>query len=45
MNILHSYLRKFYYFTTMSLKIERGLGDERRAPSRVKAKSFYENLQ
>jgi hypothetical protein len=29
----------------MSLKLERRLGDERRAPSRVKARSPYEKFQ
>jgi hypothetical protein len=29
----------------MSLELGRRLGDERRAPSRVKARSFYEKLQ
>jgi len=28
----------------VSLELERGLGDERRAPSKVKASSFYEAL-
>jgi hypothetical protein len=29
----------------MSLELGRGLKDERRAPSRVKARSLYEKLQ
>jgi len=29
----------------MSLELERRLGDERRAPSGVKGRSFYEKLQ
>jgi hypothetical protein len=29
----------------MSLELGRGLGDERRAPSKVKARSLYEKLE
>jgi hypothetical protein len=36
--------KKNHSFVTMSLELERGLGDERKVPSRVKTRSLYEKL-
>jgi hypothetical protein len=44
-NILYLYFLKIHYFATWSLELEKGLGDKRKAPSRVKGRSLYEKLQ
>jgi hypothetical protein len=43
-NILYPYFLKNHSFTAMSLELERGLGDERKVPSRVKTRLLYEKV-
>jgi hypothetical protein len=44
-NISYSYFKKNHYFAIWSLELEKGLGDKRKDPSKVKGGSLYEKLQ